>query len=96
MLFICLLGSQTYSKISIDERKSVTSSHHGAIQNFPFFFTFVPVLFVYIFFQSYFNIRKLIFMKKHLHFDMAVTFDKFLKNDLENIEILSSAWIFFD
>ena len=31
------------------------------------------------------------FMKVHLYFDMSVKFDKFLKNNLENIEILSSA-----
>ena len=34
------------------------------------------------------------FMKVHLYFDMSVQFDKFLKNNLENIEILSSAGIF--
>ena len=34
------------------------------------------------------------FMKVHLYFDMSVKFDKFLKNNLENTEILSSARIF--
>ena len=34
------------------------------------------------------------FMKVHLYCDMSVKFDKFLKNNLENIEILSSAGIF--
>ena len=78
--------------------KSVTmatqGSHHGALQNFSFFFTVVAVLFVCILIQSLFNILKLMFMKVHLYFDMSVKFDKFLKNDLENIEILSSAGIF--
>ena len=57
-------------------------SHHGALQNFPFFFTFVPVLFVCIFVHTYFNIL-----------NMLVKFDKFLKNNQENIEILSTAGI---
>ena len=34
------------------------------------------------------------FMEEHLYFDMSVKFDKFLKTNLENIEILSSAGIF--
>ena len=34
------------------------------------------------------------FLKVHLYFNMSVNFDKFLKNNLENIEILSSARIF--
>ena len=34
------------------------------------------------------------FLKEHLYFDMSVKFDKFLKNNLENIEILRSAGIF--
>ena len=34
------------------------------------------------------------FKKVHLYFDMSVKFDKFLKNTLDNIEILSSAGIF--
>ena len=34
------------------------------------------------------------FMKVHLYFHMSIKFDMFLKNDLENIEILSSAGIF--
>ena len=34
------------------------------------------------------------FIKEHLYFHMSVKFDKFLKNNLENIEILSSARIF--
>ena len=34
------------------------------------------------------------FMKEHLYFDMSVKFEKFLKNNLENIEILSSVGIF--
>ena len=34
-------------------------------------------------------------MKEHLYFDISVKFDKFLiKNNLENIEILSSAGMF--
>ena len=33
-------------------------------------------------------------MKDNSHFDMSVKFDKFLKNNLENIEILSSLGIF--
>ena len=31
------------------------------------------------------------FMKEHLYFYMSVKFDKFLKNNLENIEIVCSA-----
>ena len=61
-------------------------SHHGALQNFPFFFIAVPALFVCAFDQSEFNILKLMFLKEHLYFDMSVKFNKFLKNDLENIE----------
>ena len=34
------------------------------------------------------------FMKVHLYYDMSVKVDKFLKNNLENTEILSSAGIF--
>ena len=34
------------------------------------------------------------FMKVHLYFDMSVKFDKFLKYNLENIEMLSSGEIF--
>ena len=34
------------------------------------------------------------FMNEHLYFDISVKFDKFLSNNLENIEILSSAGIF--
>ena len=33
-------------------------------------------------------------MKECWYFDMSLTFDKFLKNNLENIEVLSSAGIF--
>ena len=70
--------------------KSVTmttqDSHHGALQNFPFFFIAVPALFVCTFDQSEFNILKLMFLKEHLYFDMSVKFIMFLKNDLENIE----------
>ena len=70
--------------------KSVTmttqDSHHGALQNFPFFFITIPALFVCTFDQSEFNILKLMFMKEHLYFDMCVQFNKVLKNDLENIE----------
>ena len=70
--------------------KSITmttqDSHHGALQNFPFFFITVPVLFVCTFDQSEFNILKLMFRKEHFYFDMSVNFNKFLKNDLENIE----------
>ena len=69
-------------------------SHHGALQNFPFFFTLVPVLVVCFFAQNDFNVLKLIFMKENLLFDMSVKFDKFLKTNLENIEILSVAEIF--
>ena len=36
------------------------------------------------------------FMKMNLYFDMPSKFDKFLKNNLENIEILSSSGIFFE
>ena len=32
--------------------------------------------------------------KEYLYLDLSVKFDKFLKNNLENIEILSSAGIF--
>ena len=70
--------------------------HHGALQNFPFFFTFVPVLFVCLFVQNEFIILKLMFMKGHLSFDMSVKFGKFLKNNLENIKILSVEQIFFE
>ena len=53
--------------------KSVTiathGSHHGALQNFPFFFTIVRFFF-FFFVQDYFNILKLMFMK----FDMSVKF----------------------
>ena len=31
---------------------------------------------------------------EHLYFDTSVKFDKFLNNNLENIEILSSAGLF--
>ena len=86
---------------NINERrkicKSVTmamqGSHHGALQNFPFFFTVIPVLLVCICVQSKFDILKLMFMKENLHLNMTVKFDKFLKTDRENIEILSSAGI---
>ena len=33
-------------------------------------------------------------IEEHLYFDMSVKFDKFLNNNLENIEILNSAGIF--
>ena len=33
-------------------------------------------------------------IEEHLYFDMSVKFDKFLNNNLENIEIFSSAGIF--
>ena len=50
--------------------KSVTmttqDSHHGALQNFPFFFIAVPALFVCTLDQSEFNILKLMFLKEHL------------------------------
>ena len=29
------------------------------------------------------------FIKEHLYFDMSVNYEKFLKNNLENIKILS-------
>ena len=61
---------------------------HGAVQNFPFFFTFVPVLFVCIFVQSDFNIQ-------HLLFYMFVKFDMIMKNNLENIEMLSLEFLGF-
>ena len=35
------------------------------------------------------------FMKEHFYFDESVKFNKFQKNNLENIEILSSAGFFF-
>ena len=70
-------------------------SHHGALQNCPIFFTLVPVLFVCIFVQNKFYILKLMFMKEHLSFDMSLKFGKILKNDLENIEILSVIGICF-
>ena len=87
---------------NINERrkicKSVTmatqGSHNGALQNFPFFFTVVPDLFVFIFVKGECNILKLMFMKEHLYFDMSVKFDKFLKNNLENIKIVGAAGIF--
>ena len=60
-------------------------SHHGALQNFPFFFTVVSVLFVCFFVQSYINIPKLMFIEEHLYLDMSVKFGKFLKTNLENI-----------
>ena len=70
--------------------KSVTmttqDSHHGALQNFSFFFIAVPALFVCTFDHCEFNILKPMFLKEHLYFDMSVKFNKFLKNDLENIE----------
>ena len=86
---------------NINERqeicKSVTmatqGSHHGALQNFSFFFTVVAVLFLCIFVRSKSNIPKLIFVKEQLYFDMSVKFDMFPKIKLENIEILSSAEI---
>ena len=53
-------------------------SHHGALQNFPFFFTVIPVLLVRIFVQSWFDIMKLMFMKEHLYLNMTINFDKFL------------------
>ena len=36
------------------------------------------------------------FVNEHLYFDMSIKFDKFLKNNLENFEILSSAGIFLN
>ena len=37
---------------------------------------------------------KLMLMEEHLYFDMSVKFDKFLRDNLENIEISGSAGIF--
>ena len=78
--------------------KSVTmatrGSHHGALKNFSIFVTVVPVFFLCIFIQSKLNILKLIFMKEQLYFYISVKIEKFLKNNIENIEILSSAVIF--
>ena len=68
-------------------------SHNGALQNFPFFITVVPVSFACIFIQNKFNIQKLMLMKEHLYYGMSVKFNKFLKNNPENIEILDSAGI---
>ena len=34
------------------------------------------------------------FIKEHLYFNMCVKFDKFLRNNLENNEIVGSAGIF--
>ena len=65
-------------------------SHHGAFQNFPFFFTVVSVSFTCLFVQNWFNILKLMLMKEHLYYGISV---KFLKNNLENIEIIGSAGI---
>ena len=65
---------------------TMQASNHGALQTFPFFFIAVPVLCVCTFDQSEFNILKLMFLKEHLYFDMFLKFNKFLKNDLENIE----------
>ena len=81
-------------KICKSVAMATQGSHHGALQNTPFFFTFVPVLFVCIFVQNDLNILKLMFMKEHLSFDMSVKFGKFLKNNLEKIEIYSVAGIF--
>ena len=36
------------------------------------------------------------FMKEHLNYDISVKFAKFLKSNLENLEILISAEIFSD
>ena len=60
----------------------------------PLVFTFVLVLFVCIFVQNDHNHLKLMFVKEHLSFDMSGKFIKFLKNCLENIEILSVVVIF--
>ena len=98
-----LTGFLNIFKNIIERRKicktvamATKGSHHGALQNFQFFFTFVPVLFVYIFVQNNLYILKVLFLKEHLSFDMSVKFGKFLKNILENIEILSMAGIFFE
>ena len=64
-------------------------SNHGALQNFPFFSTVLSISFVCIFIQSLQSILKLTFIEEHLYFDMSVKFVKFLKTNLENIEILS-------
>ena len=40
------------------------------------------------------KILKLILMTKDLYFDISEKFDKFLKNNLENVEIFSYAGIF--
>ena len=68
-------------------------SHHGALQNFPLFFTFAPVSFACLFLQNCVNILKLLFMKEPLYYVMSVKFNKFLKNNPENIEIIGSAGI---
>ena len=83
-------------KICITVAMATQGSHQGALQNCPFFFTFVPFLFVYIFVQNNFYILKLMFLNEHLSFDMSVKCGKFLTNNLENIEILSVAWMFFE
>ena len=79
--------------------KSVTmamqGSHHGALLNFPFFFTIVYVLFVCIFVQNLLSILKLMFIEEQLYFDMSIKFDNFLRTNLVIIEILGSAGIFF-
>ena len=82
------------SKICKSVAMTTQGSHHGELQNVPFFFTFVPVLFVCIFAQNDFIILNLIVMKENLLFDTSVKYGKFLKTNQENIEILSVAGIF--
>ena len=76
--------SNIFKNINVRQKicKSVTmatqSSHHGALQYFPFFFTVGPVLFVCIFVQNKCNILVFMFLKELLYFDMSIKFDKFL------------------
>ena len=78
----------------MNERRKICKSVTMAMgSTSEFFFTVVLILFVCIFIQSKFNILKLMFVNEHLYFDMSIKLDKFLKNNLENFEILSSAGI---
>ena len=78
---------------NINERRKICKSgtmatqgsHHGALSNVSIFCTFVHVLFVSIFAQSYFNILKTYVNERASFFVVlyAVRFDNFLKNNLK-------------
>ena len=79
----------------MNERRKICKSVTMAMwSTSEFFFTVFSISFVCIFIQSNFNILKLMFVYGNLYYDMSIKFDKFLKNNVENFEILSSAETF--